>query len=139
MVNKLGDWKNEKIQNAERYKFMELFYAFSIILYTRRSNTMIWSKKLWCHRWTVKLEIKEDQIWHTLYQIILENIRVVISFWKVMLLSLYTQGGSQNSQKPTRGDKISITLFSRRLYQFCRMLCMLQVMNIGFSLDLHWF
>ena len=90
-------------------------------------------------RWTVKLEIKEDQIWHTLYQIILENIRVVISFWKVMLLSLYLQGGSQNSQNPTREDKISITLFSRRLYQFCKMLCMLQVMNIGFSLDLHWF
>ena len=33
MVNKLGDWNNEEIQNAGRYKFMELFYAFNHIIY----------------------------------------------------------------------------------------------------------
>ena len=34
MVNKLGDWNNnEKIQNAGRYKFMELFYAFNHPIY----------------------------------------------------------------------------------------------------------
>ena len=45
MINKLGDRNNNKsVQSADRYKFVELFYAFNHPIYQEIEYRDLWQK-----------------------------------------------------------------------------------------------
>ena len=79
-------------------------------------------------RWTWPYQRRRPNCWyghHVQRKKVKPDIHVVreswktsgwwFHFWKVILFSLHIRGGSQNSQNPTRRDKIRI-LFSKQLY-----------------------